>query len=181
MRWTVRSRRCTVSDHLVNTFLLVFVAISRMRPDEPRAAAAFIHSNRYCTLFVRLTAYQTRKFTPNRLSHPTWPSLTARCSNRPSYKVAAIPLYILQRAWRRAEQLHRRSGVPSRLSREGKRELTESSREFPKASIRLSPKGSLQEVRTRLATYCFLTAGRSNRLSRKAAAREVAQRTPFVR
>lgn len=43
----------------------------------------------------------------------------------------------------------RRSGDPSRLSNSGKRKLTESARDFPKASGWLSPNGPLREARTR--------------------------------
>src|SRR5207244_9007995 len=50
----------------------------------------------------------------------------------------------------------RRSGDPPRLGREGKRKLTESSREFPKASARPSPEGSLREARERSAAYAAL-------------------------
>jgi hypothetical protein len=66
-----------------------------------------------------------------------------RASNE--HVIASPPL----RAWQRAEQLRRRSGAQSRLSQEGKRKLTESAREFLKASAWLSPIGSLREVRTR--------------------------------
>ena len=45
----------------------------------------------------------------------------------------------------------RKSGDPSRLCWEGKRKLTESSREFPKDSAQQSPKGSLWEARERRA------------------------------
>ena len=40
-------------------------------------------------------------------------------------------------------ELFRRNGDPSRLRREGKRELTESVKKFSKASARLSPWGPL--------------------------------------
>ena len=41
------------------------------------------------------------------------------------------------------------AGDPPRLCREGKRKLTESSKEFPKGSARQRPEGSLREVRER--------------------------------
>src|SRR5437773_12394781 len=41
------------------------------------------------------------------------------------------------------------AGNPPRLCREGKRKLTESSKEFPKGSARQRPEGSLREVRER--------------------------------
>jgi len=43
----------------------------------------------------------------------------------------------------------RRSGDPPRLCLNGKRKLTESSREFPKASVRQNPEGSLREAQER--------------------------------
>src|SRR5262245_38238663 len=79
----------------------------------------------------------------------------------------------LQSAWQRPERLHRRSGVPPRLSREGKLELTEALRsltagegipegrtalrlvnaELCASSARLSPRGSLREMASR-TTLC---------------------------
>ncbi len=41
------------------------------------------------------------------------------------------------------------AGYPPRLCRDGKRKLTESAKEFPKASARQRPKGSLREVQER--------------------------------
>ena len=48
-------------------------------------------------------------------------------------------------------------GDPPRLCREGKRKLTESAKEFPKASARQSPEGSLREARERRALHTLLS------------------------
>src|SRR5436309_7116433 len=51
------------------------------------------------------------------------------------------------------------AGDPPRLCREGKRKLTESSKEFPKGSARQRPEGSLREVRERrIARHPLLRA-----------------------
>lgn len=93
------------------------------------------------------------------------PSEAARCASTPfllirrgvvwfsSARIERAPpllFHPLHLGRQRAEQHRRRSGDPSRLSQEGKRKLTESAREFPKASNWRSPNGSLREARTRL-------------------------------